>query len=254
VLSVLALMVIALLLLLLPGDLLDKADRIGYAVCHQIPTRTYFFGGRPLPLCARCSGTYLGGLSGIWLILVLGRTRSHRWPPPGVLLVLLSFLFLWGVDGLNSFLTFFPGLPHLYETRNILRLITGTMEGLTLVALITPFFNVTLWRHTTKDRTIRNGRELVVWLLMGAGVILAVQSQWETLLYPLALFSGLGVVTMMTLVNTMIVTIASRRDGLAERWHQAVPLLLAGTALSLLELVVIGVGRALLTQALRLPF
>ncbi|MEZ4766845.1 MAG: DUF2085 domain-containing protein [Caldilineales bacterium] len=80
-------------------------------------------------LCARCSGQYLGALFGLVLLLVLGRGRAGALPPTGIVLLLLGFLAVWAFDGLNSYLTFFPGLPHLYEPRNILRVTTGAMQG-----------------------------------------------------------------------------------------------------------------------------
>jgi uncharacterized membrane protein len=42
----------------------------GGFVCHQIPERSFVVDGHPLPLCARCTGLYLGtalgGLLGLW--------------------------------------------------------------------------------------------------------------------------------------------------------------------------------------------
>ncbi|MCD6289636.1 MAG: hypothetical protein J7M34_03965, partial [Anaerolineae bacterium] len=55
-LVLISLLVIVGIIALAPGNLLDRADRVGYAVCHQILDRRYVIGGRPLPLCARCSG------------------------------------------------------------------------------------------------------------------------------------------------------------------------------------------------------
>ena len=45
-----------------PPGLLGKADAIGYAVCHRIDLRSFHLGERALPLCARCSGMYLGAM------------------------------------------------------------------------------------------------------------------------------------------------------------------------------------------------
>ena len=135
------LIVVSALFFLTPGGLLDKADHIGYAVCHQIPIRSYFFGNHQLPLCARCSGQYLGALGGMLLLIAMGRGRSGRLPPTGIVVVLLGFLALWAFDGFNSYLTLIPGAPHLYEPQNILRVTTGAMQGVALIALVLPFFN-----------------------------------------------------------------------------------------------------------------
>ena len=69
------------------------------------------------------------------------------------------FFLVWAVDGLNSFLTFFPGLPHLYEPRNLLRLITGTLEGLAIAALMLPIANLSLWAAPAPEPAIASWRD-----------------------------------------------------------------------------------------------
>ena len=57
-----------------------KADHIGYAVCHQISVRSYFFGDHQLPLCARCSGQYLGALlSKSFYLLYTGKNNPEAY-------------------------------------------------------------------------------------------------------------------------------------------------------------------------------
>lgn len=237
-----------------PGGLLDKADHVGYAVCHQLPIRTPFFDGRPLPLCARCSGQFLGALAGLALLIALGRGKAAQLPPRPVIVVLLGFLAAWALDGFNSYLTFFPGVPHLYEPHNILRTTTGAMQGVALISLVLPFFNVTLWARPDQRPTIGSLRE-VLWLLgLIALIVAAVGSEWAPLLYPLALLSVAGTLMMLTLVTTMLLTLALRRDGRAQSWRDALPLLIAGLALALLIVLGINLLRAWLTAELGLPF
>ena len=50
-----------------------------------------------------------------------------------------------GIDGVNSYLTFFPKVPHLCEPQNWLRLTTGTLNGLAMSALVYPVLNGVLW-------------------------------------------------------------------------------------------------------------
>jgi len=242
------------LLILTPGGLLDKADYVGYGVCHQISVRSYFFAGRQLPLCARCSGQYLGALGGLLALLALKRRRAGMLPPAGISLLLLGFIGIWGFDGLNSYLTFFPGVPHLYEPRNILRLVTGSLQGVALISLVLPFFNVTLWADATRQRSVANLREVGLLLLVVAAIVTLVSSEFAALLYPLALLSVGGTLMMLTLVNTMVVVIALRREGQAHGWRDTLPLFAAGLALGTLELLLIDLGRAWLTRELGLPF
>jgi uncharacterized membrane protein len=237
-----------------PGGLLDKADHVGYGVCHQIAVRSPFFGGRQLPLCARCSGQFLGALAGLALLIALGRGKAAKLPPRPVIVVLLGFIAIWALDGFNSYLTLFPGAPHLYEPHNILRTTTGAMQGVALISLVLPFFNVTLWARPSPRPTIGSLREVLLLLGLVALIVAAVGSEWAPLLYPLALLSVAGTLMMLTLVMTMLLTLALRRDGRAEGWRDALPLLTAGVALALVVLLAINLLRAWLTTELGLPF
>jgi uncharacterized membrane protein len=249
-----SLAVIAVIWFITPGGLLDKADHVGYGVCHQIPIRSPFFGGRQLPLCARCSGQFLGALAGLLLLLALGRGKAGKLPPATVTLVLLGFIAVWALDGVNSYLTLFPGAPRLYEPHNILRTTTGAMQGVALISLVLPFFNVTLWAQPSPQPTIRSLREVLLLIGLVALIVAAVGSEWAPLLYPLALLSVAGTLLMLALVNTMLVTLLLKRDGRVNGWRDALPLLAAGLALALVELLLINLLRAWLTAEWGLPF
>jgi uncharacterized membrane protein len=232
---------------------LDILDLLGAGVCGQIPSHSFIIGGRQLPLCARCTGTYLGALLGFWGLAVLRRWRASGLPPNRVLASLASFTFLWVVDGLNSFLNLFSNAPHLYQPHNLLRLITGILQGLTLSIIVYPVFSSLLWKETSPERVIRNWRELGYFLIPAALLIWIVQTQAGFLLYPVATLSILGVLAMLTLVNTMIVLIVARRESKAESWRDAFSPLLLGLLATLLELSVLGLLRLALTQRLVLP-
>jgi len=253
-LAVLALIGIVALLLAPPHGLLDKADHMAYAVCHRIPARTFVFAGRPLPLCARCSGTYLGALAGLIVLALRGRGRAANLPTTKYLVVFAIFMGAWAVDGLNSYLAFFPGLPHLYEPRNILRLVTGTLEGLTLAAFMLPVFNMSLWADPDPTPAVNDWRDLTWMLVGGASVVGLVSSEWAPLLYPLALISGLTIVGLIGIVNSMLGLVILRRGGQAQHWREVVTPVLIGILLALIELTAIGAARAMLTERLGLPF
>ena len=150
-----------------PTGLLDKADRAAYAVCHRIPERSFAVAGRQLPLCARCSGTYLGALAALLTLSASGRRRAGRFPTRPYLLVLGLFLAAWAGDGFNSFLTLL-GLPHLYEPANPLRLVTGALAGHCAGSILLPALNVTFWREPADRRSIERPSHLL-WLLFAAG-------------------------------------------------------------------------------------
>jgi hypothetical protein len=66
-------------------------------------------------------------------------------------------------------------------------------------------------------------------------------------LYPLALLSSAGVLAMLTLVNTVLLLVLTRRENTAESWRDLVLPLLGGLALSVLLVGSVGIVRYALT-------
>lgn len=91
---------------------------LGSLVCHQRPERTLIVGGYHLPVCARCTGTYIGLLLG-YSLLVLHRKNAKG--PPNLYMSLLMMLPLW-VDSFGQLFGF-------WTSTNDLRLITGLLFG-----------------------------------------------------------------------------------------------------------------------------
>jgi uncharacterized membrane protein len=248
-------LLVVLLFLLLPTSFpLGKMDAVAYAVCHRIPERSFFMGGQQLPLCARCSGTFLGVLLTVVTLAVTGRTRASRLPPREVLAVLVGFILLWAFDGVNSYLTLVPGAPYLYEPRNWLRLTTGALNGLALGILTFSIFQFSLWRSPRSQPTVQGWGELAGLVAVVGLMVGLVLTEDPRLLYPLALASTLGVVMMLTSVNTVIVLVAARRENSADGWRDAAWPLLVGLALSLTIIMGVGAGRAALFDTLQAPF
>lgn len=253
VFAILALTAIITLMLLAPHGLLDKADRAAYAVCHRIADHSISIGGRQLPLCARCSGTYLGAVAGLAVLALRGKGRAGRFPPRSYLLLLGVFMLAWAADGTNSFLALL-GLPHLYAPSNRLRLLTGALEGIALAAVLLPALNVAFWRRPGDGRSITGVQDLL-WLLFAAGAVFGViATGWDWLLYPLGLLSGAAIPLLLGALNTMFYLAFGRRDGTATRAGQLVSPFLVGLALALGEIALIGLGRDALTARLGLPF
>lgn len=254
VLVALSVLVILFFIVASPSSLLDKADTVGYAVCHRIAERSFTIAGRQLPLCARCTGTFLGAVLGLTVMFVLRRQRASHLPPASVLLVLVLFVGLWGFDGLNSYMTLFPGGPHLYEPQNWLRMTTGMLNGLALFFFVFPIFNFTLWRQPTSQRVIGSIWELLAILPVVALLVLVTSAGLSFLLYPLAIVSSLGVVMMLAIVNSMLVTVVLGREGYAESWRQVLVPLALGVGLAILQIAALVWVRDYLTSKLGLPF
>ena len=128
------------------------------------------------------------------------------------------------------------------------------MQGVALIALVLPFFNSSFWARTTDRPTIERWRELALLLVLVAAIAAAVSSEINALLYPLALLSVGGTLMMLTIVNTMLATLLLRREAQARSWRDALPLLAAGLALGMLEVLAINLFRTWLTAELGLPF
>jgi uncharacterized membrane protein len=240
----LAILVLTVLLIATPGGVLDKADLVGSAVCHRIESHSFSIAGRQLPLCARCTGTFLGALIGFFgQVVVLRRRRAAEFPPAPMLAILASFTLFWAADGVNSYLALVQG-PHAYEPQNWLRLTTGALNGLTMSVIVYPLLNITLWQEPApEERNIRNLGDLSVMLLLEMGLIGLVLTQWEPLLYPIALLSASGVLALLTSVNSVLVMILTGRENVATNWAEALAPLLAGFTVSLLMVGVIDLIR-----------
>jgi len=247
----LAALALAAFYILAPADgLLGRADMVAYAVCHRIGSHSITIGGRQLPLCARCSGTFIGALVGFFgQAVVLRRRRASEFPSALVIFFLVSFTIFWASDGLNSYMNLIGG-PYLYEPQNWLRLTTGALNGLTMSALVYPVFNFTLWRNPVSERNIRTLRDLGVLFLLEAGLVGLVLTRWDFLLYPLALLSALGVLALLTSVNSMLVLMLVRRENVVETWREAAIPLLAGFTVALIQVGAIDLVRYALTGTL----
>jgi uncharacterized membrane protein len=226
-----------------PPGLLGKADAIAFAICHRLVSHSILMGQEAMPLCARCTGIYLGALVGLSTMGGLGRRRAGGLPPRPLLLVLLAFIGIMGIDGLNSYATLLPGVPHVYEPQNWLRLVTGTLNGLALAALIFPVLNQTLWRDWEDRPVLGRFRELGLLLVISAVVVALVLSGNINILVPLALLSVVGVLAMLVALNTTVLLLAIHRENRATSWVGALTPLLAGFTLAMIEIGAIDLVR-----------
>lgn len=249
-------LVIIVFLFFPPVTLLDKTHAIGYAICHQLPARSFHFGGQQLPLCARCTGIYLGALLGIVGMILLKRYHSVELPPTPILIILATFTIIMGIDGVNSYLTFFPRAPHLYEPQNWLRLTTGTLHGLGMSAIVFPVVNGGLWHASLvkRERVIKSFKELLFFLIGAAIIILGVLWQQPFLLYPFALLSTLGVILMLGMVGSMFALILMRREGAARSGRDLILPVMMGLAIAFLIIGAMDGVRAILMSWARTPF
>lgn len=239
--------VITLWLFNTPEGLLGKADAIGYAVCHRIDLRSFHLDGRALPLCARCTGLYLGVMLTIGSFIIFDRGKAGMNPPRRLWIPLAVFGLAYALDGLNSYLHFFPDAPHAYPPSNTLRVITGTFAGVALVSLIFPTLNQIIWKDWQERRAIASWRELGGLGVGAVALILLVLTENPLILYPLALVSALGVITLLTYVHTTLVLMITRRENLATTPRDLLIPAAAGLTVAFLQIGAIDLARYLLT-------
>ena len=87
--------------------------------CHQKPERTIYIKGKPLPVCARCTGILVGFLFsfiGIWFINCKNRYLA---------IMLLPMIIDGSVQRFSN-----------YESTNTRRIITGFLFGGSITLLI----------------------------------------------------------------------------------------------------------------------
>ncbi len=226
-----------------PEGVLGKADAVGYAVCHRLDGRSFHIGETQMPLCARCTGIYLGAVLGVVTMIAAGRGRAGGASPLRVIVLLVLFIGTMGVDGINSYLTLIPFAPHLYEPQNWLRLTTGMFNGVAVSGLVFPVFNQTLWRHWEDRPALANLRELGGVVLLAAILIGLVLTENPIILYPLALISSAGVVMLLTSTCSMIFMLATRSENRAQDWRGAFVPLAAGLTISLAVILFVDVIR-----------
>ncbi len=228
-------------LVLTPDGLLGKADAIGYSVCHRIESRSFFIGGRQTPLCARCSGMYLGMLMSLLYLLRFG--RRTEFPPLKITLPLSLFFLAFGVDGLNSFLQFFPNARGLYQPENYLRLATGAGLGMLVPLFLVPVFHQMMWINPVEKPVLERWGQ--VWPLLGlvALTALAVYSEIPWLLYPLAVLSAITVPIILGISYTLIWVMVAHKENRYTSLRQAWVPVLAGFTTAMLQIGLIDLLR-----------
>lgn len=192
---------------------------------------------------------YLGTLLTL-AFLALRNPRAARLPRAAYLFALLVFFALWAGDGLNSLLSELRGAPFLYPPHNLLRLVTGTLMGLTLGSLLYMLLNSVIYRRLDAPMLFARTSDFFILLILAASLVVVIHSQWEGLLYPLTallLVAIVGVhITVWTAVASSLARNALGADEIGRR-------LAIGAGVALVILNTLAVGRVLLGIALGVP-
>ncbi len=227
------------------SGILTSGDYAGAAFCHRIVDRSFSIMGRPVGLCARCSGMYLGFFLYLALVLISGREKWTAFSPLPILALMVTFIAIMGVDGVNSYSHFFPGFPHVYSPNNTLRLFTGLGTGLAIGTFIVPAVNQTVWHQSaqTEKAAVGTFGELVGLLVITilGGLLLLTELPLTT--YILAILSVLGLLLILTGINTILMLLLLKKENSYHRSIQAFPSLAIGFVLACAEAALLVTGR-----------
>jgi uncharacterized membrane protein len=235
-----------------PEGVFGKADSVGYAVCHRIDLRSFHIGERQMPLCVRCTGQYLGAMTGLAFQAIFSRRRAGS-PPWRVIAILALLAGFFGLDGMNSYLHLppivkaFPNMLLLYEPNNVLRLVTGTGMGLVISAALYPAFVSTVYRQYDRAPALPGLKVLLAMMVSALAVSSLALTNLDWVLYPLALISSAGILVLLTMIYTIVLLMAFRLDNRYERLSQAVFPIIAALCVTILQIAMMDIGRFLLT-------
>lgn len=225
---------------------LSAAQWFGAAVCHQFPDHSYQIAGVPLPLCARCTGLYLGALLTMTFLARL-HPRAVGLPRPWVLVTFVLFFFAWAGDGVNSFLAEIPSAPHLYLPSNLLRLITGTLMGITIGSLVFVILNSMVWREVNPAAILATRREFLALLALAAVLVSLVQSGWAATFFPLSFAILIAILLLHTALTTALVSNYRLR---VSTWRELSPRIAIGVMIAVTYLSPIAWLHGLLIERL----
>ena len=248
-----AILVFSVWFTIAPPGLLGKADAIGYAVCHRIDERSFQIGDRQLPLCARCTGEFYAAAITFLFFAIVSPKKSGMpgWKFGAPLII---FFLAFGIDGSNSYLYLLKqtsngaldNIPNLYIPNNTLRLFTGSGMGIALASILFPAFNQSTWK-------VYDPGIALSWKKLGTltGIIILVNllilTDSPIILYPIAILSVLGVLTLLILVFSMVWLLIMRQENIFDSLNQMWMPFLAGTTLALLMITAIDLLRLKLT-------
>lgn len=215
---------------------------VAFGICPQRPSHSLFLGGQQMPIEARMAGMFGGFVVGAAYFAAMGRGRASRMPGHAMALILVGFVALMGVDGVNA-LFFDLALPYLYTPNLALRLGTGLLTGLAFAGLMLPAFNATIWQTGLEMSPLMSSRDLLIGLGLEAIFFLAAFSGAGVLLYPVSLIAVLGVPILVGMIGSMALAMVSAKTNRATSLMEVMPLLAGGIILTALMLGITSAAR-----------
>src|SRR5680860_1028661 len=147
-------------------DIINQiAELTGFSVCHQLPERSMLLGSIYIPLCCRCSGIYIGFFLSIVILFLMHRKRQSDIPPLYIIILSCFFIVSTFADGLLSYLG-------IYETNNIIRLITGHLSGMGIAVIIYPIFVFQYYRSSERIKIFDTYKFYIFFIIITVNAII----------------------------------------------------------------------------------
>ncbi|WP_405728345.1 DUF2085 domain-containing protein [Anaerotignum sp.] len=102
--------------------MIDFLERMGSAVCHQMAERSFLFDGMQMPLCARCTGIYIGVFFAFCFFFWKKRMQAGKPFSLQQAVITGAAILPVGLDGVGSYLGF-------WESSQLMRVLTGSLVG-----------------------------------------------------------------------------------------------------------------------------
>jgi hypothetical protein len=157
------------------------------------------------------------------------------------------FVLGFGVDGVNSYINLLRDSPLLYASMNWLRLLTGTLFGMSVGVYLAAAFQQATWKEYDNRPALGTLRQLALLVVIGGLLDGAILSGNPLLLYPLAVAAAGGVLTMLALAYTMLWMLIFKWGNTFESWRGLWFSLTSGFMTALVQVIVVDVIRMALT-------
>jgi uncharacterized membrane protein len=213
----------------LDGKLLALAD----SVCRGNPDHRLQIGGKLLPLCARCTGMFLGCALGV---IGFGRiTKNSGYPSPIFRVVIGLLVLFFAVDGVNSGIdTLFDHA--LYTPTNELRLITGLSMGLALGAIIVPLWRQIMLGDIPAGPGLRRWNEFLPIFLAEAAMVPLILYAPEWMYLPVAVISTLTIPILVTIVYTLLWILILKKEAVIRNRSQKITYIALGCLTAFIQI------------------
>ena len=109
---------------------------VGSVICHQLPDRSFFIDGWQMPVCARCTGLYLGGTAGLagWCGWKIARGwRAVKAMPRTAIRLLI-------VSGVPTAVSIAGGVTGMWDGSNLSRAVLALPLGITAGGVVAAVF------------------------------------------------------------------------------------------------------------------